>query len=187
MHKMSKNGFHLIKPTSISYSGTSASISTNGSVPFSSVSSVSLNGVFSADYDNYMIVAITAGTSATTLRSRMRSSGTDATSTDYENSVPDFYNSTYNFATYTSGDHLSHGPVGASGYTAGNTIWYYGPYLSNTTIARVFSTGPWSSAYPGYIIDTCSKHNPSTSYDGLTLYVGAGTMSGRFVVYGMRK
>lgn len=56
---MSKNGLILLKPTTVDKTGGSstATISANGSVEFSACLSLRLNGVFSADYDNYMIVA----------------------------------------------------------------------------------------------------------------------------------
>ena len=77
-----KNGLHLITPTSIASTGTgnSSSINTNGSVTFSTCATLSLNGVFSADYDNYMIVMRHVGSdaSAFNIDLRLRLSGTDA-------------------------------------------------------------------------------------------------------------
>ena len=48
-------GMVLLKPTSIAHSGTSASIGANGQVTFTAVTSLSLNGVFSADFDNFLL------------------------------------------------------------------------------------------------------------------------------------
>jgi hypothetical protein len=182
---MSKNGLILLTPTSIAYSGTSATISANGSVSFVSCSPLSLNGVFSADYDNYRIVTWTTGSYASTLIMRLRASGTD-TSSGYTNQIMDVYNSTIDSRRDSSVTAFGFGPV--STYNrAGQIIDIYGPSLSQPTAARCVSSGPWSSGYPGYIIDAACTQSSSTSFDGFTIYPGGGVMTGRVAVYGMRK
>lgn len=183
---MGVNGLILLKPTSISYSGTSATNASRGLVEFNACTSVSLNGVFSANYINYMVVAHHSGTAATTLRGRLRTSGVDATGTDYSVQNIEAYNTTAAATRATSIDGMSFGPIGASGYKAGHVMWVYGPFLAQPTASRSIGTGPWSSAYPGYIIDDSNKHSLSTSYDGITFYVTGGTMTGNVAIYGMR-
>ena len=182
---MSKNGLILLKPTSISYSGTSATNSSRGLVEFTACTSVSLNGVFSANYINYMVVAHHTGSTAATLKGRLRSAGVDATASNYNQQFYEFYNTTKNAGRNNNQADMNFGPIG-SGYRAGHVIWIYGPFLSQPTALRNISTGPWSAAFPGYIVDETNTHSLSTSYDGITFFPAAGSMTGNVAIYGMR-
>jgi hypothetical protein len=183
---MSKNGLILLTPTSIAYTGTSATVSANGSVSFSAVSSLSLNGVFSADYDNYLVVArgeINGASGGQTWRYRLRASGTDNTTASsytvqflYVDSTTVIGNRyTNNFAQI----------IGAyDGNEVGFACHFYGPYLTQPTAVRPVGVNSKSGAG---IYDFASTHNQSTSYDGLTFTTDATSLSGRVAVYGMRK
>lgn len=179
---MSKNGLILLTPTSIAYTGTSATISANGSVEFSACTALSLNGVFSANYDNYMIVTRGNVTTAANVFIRFRSGGTD-------NSTSNSYVYQYMVANSTSvagsrttldlgGFFLAYGVQ-----RAGSVGFIYGPYLSQPTAYRTVNVGDSSSAI---IEEYAGTHNQSASYDGFTLSNG-GNLSGRVAVYGMRK
>ena len=79
------SGLTLIAPSSTANSGGSVSTS-GGEVTYTSVSSVSLNGVFSSTYTNYLIMVDSLITSTTAdILLRWRASGTDTT-TNYANS-----------------------------------------------------------------------------------------------------
>jgi len=180
---MSKNGLILLTPTSIAYTGTSASISANGSVEFSACTTVSLNGVFSADYDNYMIVM------------RWQQFVTDATTTfrlrnlGVDDSTANSYVRQYLQADSTT--------VGAGRGTAnltwftnsgiaqrnGNVAYIYGPYLAQPTAGRTVGADSESNAF---LRDIAFTHNQSNSYDGFT-WITSNTFTGRIAVYGMRK
>ena len=187
---MSKNGLHLITPTSIASTGTgnSSSISANGSVTFSSCATLSLNGVFSADYDNYMIVLRHTDDGNTGLR--LRASGTDnSTSNSYVSQLLNATGTTVSGSRATTNH--AYAAYGLSTTPNGNVISMYGPHLSQPTAARSVNVNDDVDAR---IVDWAWTHNQSTSYDGFTLIctaiiVGSGsvTMSGRVAVYGMRK
>jgi hypothetical protein len=178
--------FYLMEPTSISYTGTSASISANGSVSFTSCSSLSLNGVFSAGYDNYRIVAWHTGSVASTVRMRLRASGADTAGTGYTNQIIEAYSTTVAGRRDTSQSFFNFGAVSTVD-RAGQVIDVYGSFLSQPTASRCVSSGPWSGAFPSYLIDAACIESSSTSFDGFTLLLGGGVMSGRVAVYGMRK
>ena len=181
---MSKNGLILLTPTSIAYTGTSASISANGSVEFSACSVLSLNGVFSADYDNYMIVCRNTSTvNGSSCLTRFLSGGTPAQgATDY----------TYQYL-YSTQSSVTGGRTTTSGFTTlpfgsgpnGDAMFIYGPYLAQPTAIRSvnirYNVGT-------EIFDLTSTHNQSVSYDGITFIPQASALlSGRIAVYGMRK
>ena len=82
----SELGLSLITPTSITATGGSAtsSISSTGTVSFTSASAISLNGVFSATYENYRVIfkgSLTTGSQD--LKLRLRSSGSDNSTSNY--------------------------------------------------------------------------------------------------------
>jgi len=152
---------------------------------FSAVSSVSINGVFSADYDNYFLsLAITKG-NAGYVGLRMRASGSDASGSDYVYAAVE---------TTTAG-----GPsrVGATGNTlfflgtksnvaGGATIHLTQPFLTARTVYDVNGSGgqsveTWHFVGGGY-------HNQATSYDGFSLidFTNGGGMSGTISTYGYR-
>ena len=183
---MSKNGLILLTPTSIAYTGTSATISANGSVSLTACSVLSLNGVFSVDYDNYLIVArgkINGAVAGQTWRYRLRASGTD-------NSTASSYTAQYLYADATTvlGNRFSNNFAQIIGAYDGNEVGFvchfYGPYLTQPTAVRPVGVNSKSGAG---IYEFPSTHNQSTSYDGLTFTTDATSLSGRVAVYGMRK
>lgn len=181
-----KNGLILITPTSVANTGTgsTATISANGSVSFSSCATLSLNGVFSADYDNYMVVIRNNGTSLLSIKGRMRSSGSD-------NTTASSYVTQYIFANGSSVSGLRYAAadfmalfVASATQRDGHIGYFYGPYLAQPTAVRSVTCYGEDGAR---IFDTASTHNQSTSYDGFTMFVDSGSFSGRVAVYGMRK
>lgn len=181
---MSKNGLHLITPTSIAYTGTSASISANGSVTFSACSALSLNGVFSADYDNYMIVQrMNIDTDDSGYNFRFRASGTDdTTASSYVTQRLYGSGTTVGGARYTLS--YAYNGIGSDDQRDGQILFLYGPYLAQPTAFRPVHVGGFLNAY---IDDYSGTHNQSTSYDGITRYTQGNTMTGRVAVYGLRK
>lgn len=183
---MSRNGLYLVKPTTVDKTGTgsTATINTKGSVTFSACTSISMNGVFTQEYDNYLIVLRATLTALAAFRLRVRSSGTD-------NTTANSYTEQYNFGNGTSVTGLRStnnlgafswvGPTNMAGYIG--TI--YGPYLTQPTAWRTVSA---SNDGSGAIVDYAVTHSQSTSYDGFTLYNNGLTQSasGLLAVYGMR-
>jgi hypothetical protein len=183
---MSKNGLILLTPTSIAYTGTSASISANGSVSFSSIGTLSLNGVFSADYDNYRVVIVAKSSSVyDSIRVRYRASGTDDTGSNYTYQVVYATGTSVTAARATESNIYS---SLADPTLYGGVIYdIYGPYLTQPT---AFRSIPCMVATDVAVRDVASTHSQSTSYDGLTIYPSQGTsrpLTGRIAVYGMRK
>lgn len=73
-------GLVPVTPTSVAVGSGSATTSANGQVTFTGASSISLNGVFSATYDNYRIIISPDAASTTfNITARLRISGTDVT------------------------------------------------------------------------------------------------------------
>ena len=179
-----KNGLHLITPTSIVSTGTgnSSSINTNGSVTFSTCATLSLNGVFSADYDNYMIVMREKNTAGTNqIQYRLRSAGSDTSTTTY--TTQEIYADNTSVSGYR-GTSLTTLLALVSYTTEGGFILNaYGPYLAQPTAFRSIGCDSRSGAL---LNDNAGTQSGSTSFDGITFLVGANSISGLVAVYGLR-
>lgn len=178
----------LVRPSSVvaAGSGSSASIVGLGSVDFSAVTSLSLNGVFSAEYDNYMIVCRGINTSASSgFDFRLRSGSTDENGSNYTIQRVDAQNTTIgagratiSYARFFNLD---------TTYRAGSVGFLYGPYLAQPTAGRTVSAP--GNAGTVWIRDWAVTHSLSTSYDGITFsdsFDGTSTASGNIAVYGLR-
>lgn len=176
------DGLIVMQPTSIAYSGTSASINADGGVDFTAVTSLSLNGVFTSAYDNYLIVI--SGTNAADYQMvyNLRAAGTDATGSNYTQQRL-LATSTTVSGTRQSSEAFGRWGYFDSAYMNGYHLHVYGPYLAQPTALRSVSVYRNSGAY---IADYASTHSLSTSYDGITLKPEAsGTNStGNVVVFG---
>ena len=176
-------GMVLMSPTSINYTGTSASIGANGSVTFTGCSNISLNGVFNTDYDNYVIVYRNASGDNRVSNLRLRASGTDnSTASSYVRQLVQAYQTSTGASRTTDNTFgqmmLSYSAVAQ----AGMTINMYGPFLAQPTAMRSVSAESGTFAY---IEDNACTHNQSTSYDGFSIYTSASTTSGVISVYGL--
>jgi hypothetical protein len=146
----------------------------------SGTATVNINNCFSSTYQNYVIYFNLTGTAGTDILIRLRASGTDAT-TNYTNQVLQANGSTVNANRNTD-------PYWSSGATrtSGNTF-------SMTNISNPFAAAA-SSIYAqaqdpangGAFVDIRSgSHSTATSYDGISIYVSSGAITGSIRVYGV--
>lgn len=175
---------NLVIPTSVDKAGvgSTATINTNGSVTFSACTSLSLNGVFTSDFDNYMISLRMVGTvDGDAMGLRLRSSGTDnSTASSYVRQYIQASSTTVDGARATS--NLTYIGACDNEQRSGITAYLYGPFLSQPTAIRGIDA---SGNVGAYIIDFASTHNQSASYDGFTLFPASGSFTGRVSVYGL--
>lgn len=179
------NGLVVMTPTSIAYSGTSATPNADGSVVFSACTSLSLNGVFTGDYDNYMITMRHLGSASggVALFGRLLASGTDASGTDYTRQYLWANGTSVTAARETTRTEARAG--GLSNVQRGGDVFYlYGPFLAQPTAFRYVSAFPDSSAS---IFDPASTHSLSLSYDGIRLFPNTGDFTGLLTVFGFNQ
>lgn len=170
----------LVVPTSVAGSGVS--VSASGKVTMTAATSVSVNGCFTATYDNYLVVmrgVMAAG--SPNFYYRMRSAGTD-------NTTASSY-STQELAvsgTSVSGERV----VGItpriglfnSTLMNGQHTYFYGPFLAQPTALRGMNANSISDSR---MDDFASTHNQSTSYDGFTFIWESSSVTGMLCVYGL--
>lgn len=183
---MPVNGLVTMTPTSIASVGigSSSSINTNGSVTFSLCTDVSLNGVFTSSYDNYMISMRFSHSDSTSrlISSRLRASGTDETLSTY------VYQQLIGSGTSLTGARATTTRFGIGQGTStqrnGLTLFLFGPYLTQATAIRSTTVDSVSGAST---TDFAGTNSVSTAYDGITITTGLGSFSGLITVYGFNQ
>lgn len=176
----------LITPTSIASTGTgnSSSILATGSVTFSSCASLSLNGVFSATYDNYMITVRARAASITSINMRLRVGGTDnSTASSYVRQRVEAYGNTITADRNTD---TSWGSVAYSDSVqrSGFSLFVFGPNLAQPTAVRSVNVYDYQNVS---FLDISGTHNQSTAYDGVTIFTSVSSISGLLTVFGFNQ
>jgi hypothetical protein len=179
-------GLTLITPSTITVTGGSGSISAAGTVTVTTASSVSLNGVFTSTYNNYLVLFGLTGSTAIDLLARLRASGTDNSSANY-------------------GRQLLEGTTSATMSTTNTaTSWNLGQLYDSDgkrTVLDLMVKDPASSS-----IHTTGKANSisnangspyalrslfgttvTTAYDSISFIASSGTITGTVTVYGYNK
>ena len=178
----------IMRPTSIVVAGggsETASIRAAGGVEFANATSLSLNGVFTSDYDDYMIVMRHDGTSAgDSLWVRNRASGSDATAANYVSQILIADGSTVSGVRLTSQTAYRMGSSW-NNLKSGLVCYSYGPALAQPTAFRSVAVEADSSVDDARVYDVAGTHSLSTAYDGITIYPNSGSMNGLVTVYGL--
>lgn len=149
---------------------------------FSAVASQSINDVFSASYDNYLILLNISASAGNDITLRTRVGGADLTGNDY------------------NWQRLAADNISISASRSSNTssmrigIVRSDETLINVSIGNVFATKSTSfinqcldnSTTTPAILNVYGNVNNSTSYTGFTIFVASGTISGTARVYGYK-
>jgi len=153
---------------------------------FSAVASQSINDVFSATYDHYMIKLENLGSTNIAVLFRLRVSATDETTNYLANNV----------LITAGGNTISSATGNGTGQTA-----FYPMFMSSTKnlstiqISNPFDATPTQSTWHSLSGDGGGKFNlwgagqntNSTSYTGFSLITNTGTMTGSVSIYGYSK
>lgn len=172
-------GSTLIAPSSVA--GTGVSVSNIGSILISAASSASINGVFTSQYDNYLLLADLTFSVSSLLKVNLRAGGSDSTAANYNYQA-------------VQGSGTAAGAGAATGQTAfffSNTpggqvdceVKLYGPAIATATR---YSSEFYGLAGGAQNVGVIGGSNGLTSvFDGLTLAPsGGGTMTGNVRIYG---
>jgi hypothetical protein len=154
---------------------------------FTSASSVSLaTNTFSATYQNYMMKITLNGVSSNTqMGYRMRASGVDTSSAIYHWSLTGFAinNTAFTNAALSETSMKPHNLTSSTDYDAGE-ISIYSPFAAQQT--RLVAVGSFASNGGTAAVSLGSGFTPNTtSYDAMTFFPLAGTITGSYKVYGI--
>jgi len=145
------------------------------------VSSVTVTGAFSADYDNYkIIVSGGVGSTSSSLGLRLSASATGY----YAGLIYGSYSgATANFLGVNNGTSFTYSGVGTTQSLAMN-IELLNPFATKTT---GISNAYIDTATAGAAGTVTGFHNSATSHTAFTILAGAGTLTGGTIrVYGYR-
>ena len=178
---LGEGGLSPCPPTTIANSGGTAT-TTGNTTTFSGVTSLSLNGVFTDDFNYYRIVMNVAGSALLNVSYRHRAAGTDSAGATYSQRIVALG------AAYSTG--------GGTGNTSGfltvdiNTA----TCISVTDLGGVRTTGQKSTAGNHYSATNSISHmavatanSDATIFDGITFIPSLGNMTGIVSVYGYAK
>ncbi len=169
------SGLLPVIPTSIANSGGSSAAS-GCEVTFTTVNNISLNGVFTGAFTNYIIVIQHTCSGSPNTSMRLRVSGTDA-STNYDSRRSDL-GGTYGASTSTAEFKL--GFMNAS--ACASTVHIFRPAVAAATAAHALSN---SGATGAQFYVGGGAHTAATAYDGFTFIADSGTITGTVRVYGL--
>lgn len=175
-------GLKRVIPTSVAGTGVSYS-PTTGLVTFTAATTaapVSVNGVFTSTYTNYLIQCTVASRSTTSFCTlKMRTSGTDL-STGYD------LVRTIRAAAVTTAQLANNGdiPLGSGNFASNEyAVTLFGPQLSAQM--RIMSRNVESSAAAApTIVEVDGSVRSTTARDGFSIIPAAGTFTGTLKVYG---
>jgi hypothetical protein len=155
-----------------------------GEATMTSTTSVSLDGVFTTDYDNYLIIWQLTNSSANSdnVFLKLRKSGTPS-STGYYNQW--IYSLSTGNPTTANATNEARWTIGYAGNRrASGFLNLFGPRLTQTT-AFIWQGGGVSNGGTGLIASGQGVHDVADFYDGFQIETGTN-MTGKFRVYGYR-
>jgi len=180
---IAKTGLIELTPSTISVSGGSGSISATGAVSFTSASAISLNDVFSATYDVYLIQYAMTSSTNNAFSMRLRVGGSDdSTGSAYVDQLLNANTTTVSAARTTSNIWALGGVNTALVSTV--TIKLTNPFKASATGMEA----RFLNAAAGAIVnDYVGTHNQNTSYTGFSAIASTGNFTGYISVYGYNK
>jgi hypothetical protein len=161
-------------------SAVGGTVSHDGAVSFSGVAAVSLNGVFTTEFDNYLISYDLTKSGATNLGAVLRAAGADQ-------NTGTSYNTTRGFDTGTAAHNVQtlNGArwimdAGANAERVAGEFRLFRPAASVETMGILQAAG----RVPLASIASSLDHGQATAFDGLSLAVTTGAITGTIRVYG---
>lgn len=177
-------GLRMVVPTSVAVGSGTGSANAAGFVTFSGASSVSLNGVFSSTYDNYRILLQGSSSTPADLAVRMRLSGTDNTTSNYQHQQIVGSSTSISGSRTINGTSARVGEIYQSPSISICSIDFFNPAIAVHT--SFFSNSGLQSNTSIAISVEHNAHGVATAYDGVTFIPSSGTITGTIGVYGYK-
>jgi hypothetical protein len=180
-------GLHMVTPTSVAVGSGTGSVSGQGAVTFSGANSVSLNGCFSANYNNYRIIfnpTALVGTDSA-LSFRYRNGGSDISASNYTGQRIVYFGTTIVASVNVTGNTLQSlsffDSTTADRYFLNLEV--YGPFLSRKKLHRV-DISTIANNGTAYGETHVGWNDTATPVDGFSIFTTGTSISGTIRVYG---
>jgi len=180
-------GLKLLVPTSVAVGSGSGSVGTNGTVSFTSASTISLNDVFSATYKNYKILMnITGSTTNVNVGMRLRVSGADNSTANYGQQVIESGGTSVSAIRDSGQTQFVRVAAAQTGKNQLHILDIANPFQTEITSAIGFRNrdAGTSSAETSHV---SSAFVATTSFTGFTLIPTSGNLTGTISVYGFKE
>jgi hypothetical protein len=150
---------------------------------FSAVTEVLLDNVFTATYRDYRFVFDCQSSAGGAIFGfHVRSGGSTISTNTYQHSTLFMDGTSITTARSTTQPAMRVGANDTNAYH-GMTLDIFCPQLAQPTrVTSLFNRGIGYQPEMGF-----GGNTNSTAYDGMRIYVGSGTMTGEYVLYGCRK
>lgn len=149
---------------------------------FSAASTINVNDVFSATYDNYLVLLTGTMTANTNVNLRFRVSGADDSTSNYNIQYNDMTSTTDNVDSQTAQNMSRIANASANEYFASQTI-FYRPFATEEKFFDAIVTRATTGASIG-MGRNLTGFDAATSFTGFSLFPGSGTLTGTVKVYG---
>lgn len=172
-------------PTTVAVSGGTATANSLGLIEFTSVSSISLNNVFSSTYRSYRIIAdfYNVSTTAVTVIARLRAAGVDFSGANYHRMAQNVLDSgTSGPSAGTNATSFTMTTVGNGTNNGGFVMDIEVPAKALRKSIQFSSTGFSGGVFNGWF--GAGAINSTVAYDGFSLVMSGGTCSGSIQVLG---
>jgi len=153
---------------------------------FSGQATINIDNVFTADYDQYQMVGYLSSNTGTVgnVSIRMRSAGSTVSTNSYYFNGTELQSSSATSVSVARSNGLAGGfilgPINTMPASFNTTL--YAPFLSAITEYNSLSIDSYGTDMLFRAMG--GRMNTSASYDGVSLYVGSGTITGTIRVYG---
>ena len=152
-----------------------------GQIAFTNRASVSLDNCFTSRFSDYLFRAVVTATTGVDATIRLRRQGVDASGTDYSYQLISANGTGVSGLRTTSTTSWRIGTVNTT--TSSVDISIYRPALNETTRGYAFLGSSFTTVT---IENSAYHHGLATAYDGVTLAVPSGTITGYMRVYGYK-
>lgn len=166
---MAGEGAVIMTPSSISFTGTSASIQADGGVIATGVTLLSLNDVFTSAYKNYYMTVEHEGGGTGSTNYRFGSSGSFDSGSNYYWTYSQANGNTFASERLQSQQETRLSSFGAD---AGGTFAYIcSPYLTERTVSLTLASRGSGTAR---FFQVRGVHSQEVSYDGISFIPSSG-------------
>lgn len=172
-----EGGMYLIRPTSVA--GTGVTVGSDGGVDFAAATSVSVNGVFSSRFRNYLIdFELSAPADMAFIGARLRAAGVDSTANEYRYAI------IRSSGASVAGVAASL-PLTAEVVSRGAFKWsLFSPALSSVTPSTLDAYfGNQAAAIFAY--RNSYVYGAIASFDGFSVVAGSSNITGKCKIYGL--
>lgn len=180
-----ENYMGLVKVIPTSVSGTGVTLAANGTVSFSSSTSITINGCFTSQYRDYFLTVTGTSNSGTAadLTVNYAVGGVSNTTANYYSNI--MYNTHAGgpFRYYTGGQTVGYcGQTASPAFTNSINIW--GPQIAFTTSMSTLGNGFGSST--ATVGQWFVNFNATTQFDGVIFGASGNALTGTIRIYGYR-